>query len=126
MSIPETIFCSLVSATLAGLLVGWRAYYWGLRSQAVAAKRESRVAVIAMIDRIGTDILASQYSPEMAASIHSKLKGAVFDFEARLKRRGQGRIQWAWSEYEKKTGGNLHPALSVENLIQLRDEISAA
>ena len=99
-------------------------YYLGIHSQRETFKREARIAVLAMIDRIGTDILANKYSPEVSLLVHERLKETVFYFSNRLGK-GSG-IQWAWQEYEGKTGNDRDPIWSMDNLIALRKVIKRA
>ena len=95
-------------------IIGWPlsaffTYRCGLRSQAVAALRESKVAALAVIDQVRQDIHTCLYLPKIIAPAQMRLKDPVFNFSARFAAQRRVRIETAWREYQSVGEDDVHP-----------------
>ena len=102
----------LVIVVIGWPIVGIITYRVGVRSQTEAAKRESRISALSLIDSTIEDV--SGATANGIDEIHRKAKPTIkdrtFDFSSRLKTRKRTSIESAWKDYSKIASYQLNPA----------------
>lgn len=106
--IPQYALWMIAGWLLTSLLSLWGGYRWGLKSQREIAKRESRIAVLAELDRVMLAVGSAHWLPKILNDSRSDLERLVFTFAARVPR-SMSRIHDAWKPYGALSDFDVRP-----------------